>query len=267
MAFDSYEESVEAACPIELYILAVGSYTYRLHTSIEAELIVGGETYTPLAGLSRQRLEPGDNDLEMELPAGHDFPLMYTLSAPGQQATVTIIRLHRGDTADCRVIYKGVVRQVEFSKNGAMAILRLSSVANAFERTIPTRTYQAGCNHVLFDEGCQLARTSYLYSGQVTDVNGNTITVSGLEAAKGDDWSTAGYVTIGVQDLRMILDQSGDVLTLVLPFYTPVLGENVTVYAGCRHDIDTCNSKFGNVINYGGFKYVPSKNIFITGIK
>ena len=45
-----------------------------------------------------------------------------------------------------------------------------------------------------------------------------------------------------------------------------VVGQDVDVFAGCDHTVDTCDQKFDNVINYGGWPYVPSKNPFESGI-
>jgi hypothetical protein len=71
---------------------------------------------------------------------------------------------------------------------------------------------------------------------------------------------------LGGVDRRLILSSSGDVLTLLLPFTSSPLGSTVIVFAGCDHTIATCKSKFNNVVNYGGFAFVPTKNIFQTGI-
>ena len=267
MSFDAQEESQASGSPVELYTIAVGSSTYRHHTSIEDSVTIGGYVYTSLAGLSREKIVPGDEDLTISLPTSHEFVGDYQQSAPGQKATITIRRYHRGDTSDPRVIYKGVLREITFEEDGAVSTLKLTPVAAAFKKTIPTDTFQATCNRVLFDSKCGLNRNDYLYSGVVTAVNGNLVTVSGLEAAKGDGWATAGYVTIGVLDYRMVVLQDGDDLELVLPFFVDVSGETVSVFAGCKHDVNTCESKFSNDINFGGFPYVPTKNIFVSGLK
>jgi hypothetical protein len=57
-----------------------------------------------------------------------------------------------------------------------------------------------------------------------------------------------------------------------MPFTVDMESENVIVYAGCDHSHATCISKFGtsgseNGDNYRGCSFVPTKNIFETGIK
>jgi hypothetical protein len=92
--------------------------------------------------------------------------------------------------------------------------------------------------------------------------------VPGLSSAYAAGWFIGGFVEIvGSSDFRMVLDQDGDDLELLLPFVTtPTL---VNVFAGCSHDPESphgCGPKFDNGDNYGGFFYVPTKNPFETGI-
>ena len=98
-------------------------------------------------------------------------------------------------------------------------------------------------------------------------VSANTITVPGV-SGEADGYYNSGYVKpAGVQDFRMILDHTGDVLTLLLPFGTALTGLNVDVFAGCNHKIDGhCNTRFSNTGRHGGFPWVPTTNPFESGI-
>jgi hypothetical protein len=88
--------------------------------------------------------------------------------------------------------------------------------------------------------------------------------VPGL-SANGVNWALGGYVATG-NDYRMVVAQSGDVLTLLIDFAAPMLAQAVTVHAGCSHLIAVCHSKFANAIRFGGFPYIPKRNPFETGI-
>lgn len=77
----------------------------------------------------------------------------------------------------------------------------------------------------------------------------------------------------GGDDARLILSQSGDDLQLLLPFPDSILGSTVVILAGCDHTVTTCDSKFNtpsdpqsNVVNFGGFPFVPTKNPFEGGV-
>ena len=202
----------------------------------------------------------------MKLPGDHDFPVQFTAIAPGQQGTLTVFAYHRDLPADVRVVYKGVVRSVAYTKDMSQSLLSVVPVSEAFDKEIPQRTFQAPCNNVLFDPDCKISSGSHKYEGTVTVVAGNVITVAGLNVSKGNGWATGGFCSFGVLDYRLIISQSTDDCTLSLPFYADMLGETIDVFAGCARDIGTCNSKFSNRINFGGCPYVPTKNIFATGL-
>lgn len=265
MAFDTYEESVESGGRIELYSLAIGNEIYRMHDSIPYSITYDSDLYYKVS-VSRGKITGGQEHTTINLPGDHQFVQKFATVAPGQTATLTIYAYQFEDPSDVRVIYKGVVRSVAFTSNMAFSALSVVPIAEAFSKEIPERTFQASCNNVLFDGNCKVSSGLFSYEGQVTAVVGNVITVNGLETAKGDGWSTGGFVSYGTLDYRLVLEQDGDDLTLVLPFYEDVLSQNVTAYAGCDHTIGICASKFSNSDNFGGCPHVPTKNIFTTGI-
>ena len=266
MSFETLELSMVDGSRVELYTLAVGSVIHRMHNSVELTITESGDTYYRTQ-VSRTSIATGQEGLEVKLPGSHEFSVQFANIAPGQTATLTIKAYHRGDTADVRTVYKGVVRAVAFSMNAAQSVLSLVPINTALDKAIPERTFQASCNNVLFDPDCQVSSGAWTYVNLVYAVAANIVTVTDLAATKGTGWSTGGYVSYGVLDYRLVLTQDNDDLYLVLPFHESVLGNNVTVYAGCDHSIGVCDTKFSNDINFGGCPYVPSKNIFVTGLE
>lgn len=266
MAFQDYEESAASGSKVDLITLAMGSTIYRMHNSVELTITEGGDTYHR-THITVGSIATGQEALDVTLSGSHGFSLKFAEIAPGETATLTIRSYHRADPTDVRVTYKGVVRAVAFTSNMVYSKLSLIPVNEAFNKEIPERTFQAPCNNVLFDPDCKISAGSWSYIGVVAAIVDNVVTITGLAASKGSGWSTGGYCSFGVLDYRLILTQSGDDLTLVLPFHESVLGQNITVYAGCDHSIGVCNSKFSNTINFGGCPYVPTKNIFVSGIK
>lgn len=266
MTFDAQEKSVESASPIEFCTIAIGTELFRMHNSIEETITLGADVFYK-THVSRGHIATGQEYLTVELPGDHPFPARYAMIAPGQPATLTIQSYHRGDTSDLRVLYKGVVRSVAFTQQGSKAAMSVIPISEAFDKTLPDRTFQAPCNNILFDDDCKISAGLWSYEEEVTAVEANTITVKNLGSSKGNGWADGGFVCYGVMDYRLILSQTEDVLTLVLPFYEPILGKNVTVYAGCDHSLTgDCQNKFNNTDNFGGFPYVPTKNIFATGL-
>jgi len=265
MTFEAHETSQETGGRIELYSLAIGNSIYRMHDAEPAILTYLGNEYFKTS-VSRGRIATGQEHLTITLPGDHAFSSQFTAIAPGQLGTLTIFSYHRADTADVRVAYKGVVRSVAFTHDMSKSMLSVVPVSEAFDKEIPQRTFQASCNNVLYDNHCKVSSGSYQHTDVISAVAGNVITVTGLLSAKGNGWATSGFVSHGVLDYRLVLTQNGDDCTLSLPFYADVLGLTLDVFAGCAHNITVCNSKFSNRINYGGCPYVPTKNIFVTGL-
>jgi uncharacterized phage protein (TIGR02218 family) len=264
MAFETYEVSTQSAQPVELYVLVMGSDIWRMCNSIDS-VTWSGDVYTPTI-IGRGNIQSGMEAMDIELPSNHPFPYQYATVAPGQTATLTIYRYHRADPSDVKIRYKGVVRTVSYTKQGRGAEIHVIPLTATFDKMIPDRTYQAACNNVLYDSDCKVVRPLFDYVGSVSAVSGSTITVGGLTAAKGATWAEGGYVSHNTADFRLVLSQATDVLTLNLPFYDDVTGTTVHVYAGCDHSAATCASKFSNADNFGGCPYVPTKNIFMTGL-
>lgn len=274
MTYQQFETSPESGQPIELYEFSIGATTYYW-TSAEDTIAVSAQDYVALPGLKRSKIGQGpeerDATLTITMPGVNDFVRPYIAAVPSSRATVTIKRLHRPDFPGPQVvtIFEGIVKAVNFDGDGGrIAKVAVEPLVGATSRPVPQFTYQGLCNHVLYDDQCQVDDTSpsYRTTLTVTGVSGNVLTISGL-AGFGDGWFTGGLVEVnGGLDARMILDHTGNTVTLHIPFPSSPLGNLATVLAGCAHDITTCKNKFDNVINYGGFAFVPTVNIFETGI-
>ena len=271
MTFDAQETSVEDSQVLELYQFVFGAETFRF-TSYNEDINWSGLLYTATQ-ISRSEtqnsVEDAINQLTVTMTLDNPVAQKFIANVPGDVGSVLVLRANANDVAEeTIVLFEGFVASVKFDGELQAQVLCNPST-NVFQRAGPRFTYQGICNHVLYDAGCKIARSAFDYTGLVSAVSGSTITVNGL-AAQGVGWAVGGFVqapTAAPEDKRMILSQAGDVLTLLLPFSITVLGTQVDVLAGCDHSLTTCNTKFSNVINFGGFPYVPRKNPFNTTLR
>lgn len=274
MTYDAFESSQEGSQPVELYTITLGSTIYRW-TSAEDDITKGSDVFTAIP-IQRGTVKGGGPDTRKEnliitVAGDNAVAKQYITSVPGVAGVVKIERIQRPDGATYEVvtIFNGKIASVAFGKAGREAKMKIEPLVTAQSKPLPNHTYQGLCNHVLYDDLCQVDDTdaAYRLTGAVTAVSGITITVTGADA-NGDDYYTGGFVeNIGSSDRRLIIDQTGTVLTLHLPFTISPLSTNVLVFAGCDHAVSTCKTKFNNVVNFGGFAWVPSKNVFETGIR
>jgi len=272
MTYESYETSVETSQPVELYTVTLGS-TVWYYTSGALAVTIGGTTWEPLAGLSRtaqpQSQEDQDQQVEITLPASTPVVRFFIASVPGQSVEIVVERIQILDVTEARmVMYSGLVQSVTFEDGGTKAVLSVVTSQSAFSKAVPRDVYSAVCNHVLFDDRCGLAEASWRVTAEVLSIVGNVIEIDGL-SSEADGYYTAGFIELtgSAPDFRVILAHATDFVTVALPFGTSPLGELVRVYAGCAHDPTTCQAKFNNLINFGGFPFVPTKNPFQTGLK
>lgn len=62
--------------------------------------------------------------------------------------------------------------------------------------------------------------------------------------------------------LRLIIGHTGSQITLSRPIEGIAVGESVQIYAGCNRFVYTCTEKFDNLLNFGGFPWIPTTNPF-----
>ncbi len=264
------EASIASGRPIELFQFDVGATTYR-YTSATGDVVFASFTWTALPGLRRNKIvkssESRQSRIELEIPTSNDIPQLFLGIQPAVSVNVTISRIHEVmSPSGALVIFKGVVSSSQ-SKDEISTLL-LTPFNEIFNREFPRNTYQGLCNHVLYDSRCQVVAGSFDLVASVTAQanNGGTISVAGAGSVvdpTGSKPFQGGYViNADGDDFRLILDQIGDDLTLLLPFRNSVLSTTVTVQQGCDHSLTTCRDKFSNVVNYGGFPYIPSVNPF-----
>lgn len=266
MSFLAEEESQENAQPIELFHFSVGTEDFYYTTSEDTI------TYAAVPYVARQisrnapeqSVESGKSKLEILLPTDDPVCVRYIGIVQPEPMYVRVTRFHRADLLDGLIVWDGRVVQASYTKQATQCKLTVVASESVFSRPVPQYKYQGLCNHVLYDGNCGLAAASHQYDGNAGSVVGSSITVAGLVGGgRADGWALGGKVVYGT-DVRLIVGQVGDVLELSLPFRNSPTGQEVNVHAGCDHTLATCNTKFSNFINFGGFPYVPTKNPFAS---
>ena len=268
MTYNLIESSSEQGQPTEFYDFGIGSDLYN-YTSAEDEIVIGAVTYRPLA-ISRSAItlgaEVNSSAVTVTMPASSAPANLFRETVPNQATTLSIRRRHRTDVNNELVlIFKGIVRSVGYIQSGYVAELAVTPLTYGISRQAPRFTYQGLCNHILYDTGCRALQGSYTVTGNVTAVSGSTLTVQGLDS-QADGYYTGGFVQVGTNEFRLIISHTGNNIDLLFPLNSTVLNTNISVIAGCDHTIQTCKNKFNNVANYGGFAFVPQKDIFRNGI-
>lgn len=271
MSFIAQEQGTETSSPIELYEINYDAYTWYFTTG-DADYTdtFTLRTYTPLV-MSRSNIafssDSSRNTLELEVVRDAVFLDLFRVAPPSGVVSLTIKRVHRTDLVNqVVVLWKGRILNVAWGP--LVATVTCESIRASAARYGLRRLFQYQCPHVLYSAPCGASKALFELSGEVTLISGNQVSVDGAGAFE-DDWFAGGYIqwvnsSLGTTERRMITTSETGSGVLTLTSATAGLDALDTVYAypGCDHTINTCDSKFSNSPNYGGFPYTPTKNPF-----
>ncbi len=156
-------------------------------------------------------------------------------------------------------LFNGRVAQITVS--GSEIAMTINSDLEILNTQMPRNVYMASCRHTLFDGGCTLNASSFTSSGNTAA--GSTTTQISSNLTQPDGYFALGIMmwTSGAnnQIARSIKSYVAGNLTVIQPLpLAPSPGDTFTVSAGCDKQQSTCSSKFSNVLNFGGFPYIPT---------
>lgn len=269
------EISVESNQPIELYEFTQSGSTTR-YTSAEGNILFNGFTWLSRT-LSRsgfgKMTEAEQTELKLKLPTTDAIASVFVGIQPASRLDLVVTRIHEtASPVTAMLQFRGFATAAAF--NDEECTLSFKPFNELFQREMPRQTYQGLCNHVHYDTRCKIVESASpnQFIGSVVSQtnNGEVINIAGVGAVA-DNKSPlqafkGGFVRLqDFTDYRMILNQDGDNLTLLLPFRNSVLGTTVVVQRGCDRSLATCRDKYNNVVNYGGFPHVPGVNPFGQG--
>ncbi len=280
-AFDTAEGSVQDSEPREYFSISInGGVTIYRHTSGSRDLTIGGQVFTAIA-MQRGELTvtmPGEEaEMTLALPIDHPYVRRYTQeSTPPQQTTVTVYRLNGGVSEQ---IFVGDITSMNVDRG--VARFRVPSRAGDWMlRVIPVSTVSRTCPHILFSTPCGVSRTgagplglAFKRTTTILAVDGRDIKVDLDDSNRiGTEWAVDGEVYHSLTGERETVRVQTDIspgsstltwLTLHSVIVGLKVGDSVDIFAGCSHDIQTCNDKFGNRHAHGGFPQLPDVNPFI----
>lgn len=251
---------------IDLYTFASAQQAQR-YTSSEFAVTAGADTYAPLP-LKRdavaQGMDAAKSALTLKVPPDCALVLwLMQAAADAEQVSVTLSRAASlspdGGAQLDAVQWLGRVASLESADDGA--VIRCESALVSLKRIGLRRLYSRSCTHVLYSAACGAAVRSE--TAQALFMSDPLhVSLAAPPAVLGGALG-GGWVQRADGRRLMILSQSGAQLTLLFPG-TLNPGEAITLVAGCDHGTDTCQNRFNNLDNYGGFPSIPGTNPFNT---
>lgn len=258
MSFDALEKSRSSGAPYELFLFQGTGISFAL-TNAEEPITYLGNIYTPTP-ISRTESEQSNEvvsgQLKITLPKDHPLAAMMIPYLPASTIAVTIFGSHYYD-GETVVLFTGAVASARFTDE---CEITCNSAAYFLQRKIPQQLYQAPCSHIFGDAGCGAALPDHSFAGTITaiDATGTVLTIPAFASLP--DPLRAGYLKVG-DEFRMIVDQSGETITLISAIPGLQTGTACRATAGCNLDFDSC-AHYKRTISFLGFDLIPAINPF-----
>lgn len=272
MSYELVEASVESGTPFFLYEFSTPSKTYRF-TSLSITHTVNSFSWIPRAISHGQvKRSPDISKSAIKLTTTLDGPFgdMFLGWTPEYNVTFNMYRGHEGES-DTVIYWKGRITSTSFK--GKNIELKCDSVFTALARYGIRDRYTRKCRHTLYHRGCNLDKNNFIYFSYVFSGTKTDLVIPNSEV---DGFFTGGIIEFPDGSSRGIVDHTGNSITIqyrsrYLNDTVPITGYGmeygnryggipVTMYPGCDKLLTTCNTKFSNAPNNGGFKWIPDKN-------
>jgi uncharacterized phage protein (TIGR02218 family) len=259
-SYSDFEYSAHEGRPVELYRFAHGGDVWAYSNGPGAEY--NDETYLAFA-IGRDGLEQSAeihrSDLTVSVPRSSPISMLYLVGNPESVVSVTVYRQHIG-AAGTMVYWRGRVTGATW--DGASCKLTCENIFTSLRRPGLRARYQRMCRHALYRHGCGVDMASHAVGGTVSAVDSRTTVLTIPEAAAlPDGWFTGGMLTTPTGGWLFVVGHEGSVVTVQHPCRLGV-SDGVTLYPGCDRSRETCAAKFGNILNFGGYPWIPQRNPF-----
>lgn len=277
MPYNDQEISIEGGAPYFLYEFNSNEVIYR-YTDYPETITYDTNDYSAFPikhSQIKQSNEMSKNNVSITIPIQGDFASQFVGWSPDHIISVTIRRGHFGAT-DTLVYWKGRIASHTIKEENIE--LKCESIFTSLRRAGARARFQRSCRHAVYSGGCTLDKASFATTGQVSAMNVLVITVPEA-SAQADGYFTAGAIEFADSSFRLILSHIGDQITLNrasrylsdnfgsggygLTYglaYGGHAAHGVILYPGCDRTLATCKDKFNNILNQGGFKWIPAKN-------
>lgn len=263
------EEAIQHR-PLEIYKLYNSSENYYW-TSMDRNITYGGNTYTPMPikrGTIEQSSDLSPSKLTIDLPYFAEGLDDTAVDMPLEDYSLMITRLFADDLTEGVVQFMGELKSTSFK--GPMLRAEFVSRHSILDCIVPRYRYQIECNWELYSTKCGLNKNSYKTTTTATVVSGTSYTQLtsddfDIASVQNTPYFRHGYIDYNGHT-RSILEHQEDTITIDYKIPGLTTSGTVDVYAGCDWRVETCNSKFSNLNNFGGDPEIPRGDSPVTWV-
>lgn len=257
-AYDVADRLEYGSNPVELFSFVGASRFYT--TTAQEDIVYGGATYksgfVDHDGIQATE-ELAKQSLRIRLRNDAEIIQDFIAGVPIVNISVSVFRYIYG-VNEFRLLWSGRVVSVVFGADGISEIA-CESIYTSLQRTGLRAHYQRICRHNLYGAGCGVSRETHTFGDSIQSLSGAVVTTA--QSARTGGEFICGMLRFGTA-YRLIMDHSGGKFTLSGPIKDLKVGAGVSVAYGCQHTLEDCKNRFNNTLNFGGFPYLPDRNLF-----
>lgn len=262
MTYDAREISNDSGRPVFFYEFRWGNSAW-FYTSADRDLTLAAQVYSAVpitdGGITVGGSRPGD--FQIDAVASLPVVQLFRGTPPSENVRVVALRKH-ADDLETTVFFAGKINNVKLDGKGKATLL---CAAGKQRRGGLRLTWSRSCPHVLYDRQCRLLLANHAYAAVVQTVTGNGFTaVAAPHATAGFfDGGIVSWDADGLGTLERRAIERGTSTTDFLIFGRAdgiAVGQAITLHPGCDHLPSTCNTKFNNIVNFGGIAQMPGES-------
>lgn len=275
MSFNSSEVSEESGRPVFMFKFVRSGKEWR-YTNADQNLQYLGNTYTSAPITMDSVIQSGvvaAETLKIQMPRVLPLAVYLDAIATSSEISVFVYKVHMtensvdggyANSTDSTVFWVGTYLGIS-RPSPSQRTLSFSSLTLA--RSGLRLSWLSGCPHILYGRGCNVNKATYgIETGvSITVVNGVTVSSSSF-ATHASGWFSGGFIQweteAGVVESRGLETHVGSTCTVFGGTNGIGGGINYKIYAGCAHVPQVCDTKFSNMVNYGGINHLRGKSPF-----
>lgn len=234
---------------------------YWHYTNGKKIVYSGGNKHIPVAiSRGRWKSEMDNSDFQITIPSNIPLISLFVQRNPIRPVYVKI------KNTNGNIVLSGVILEVTIKAQERKAELNCQSIKTMISGHLPSRKFSPACPWILYGNDCKVNKTDYKLEVNRSDCTiSNTSIIHSDLSSYDNGYFSFGFIECGHETI-LIVKHVGDELTLLNAFFTDYEEDTFRIYPGCDLTKSTCETKFSNLSNFGGFPFIPVRNPVTEGV-
>lgn len=254
-----------------LFRLTEGNTVWTFTSSNENETYQSGSATAPEVYANRvvshsdlvDKAQSTKNTLDVTFPLLDTIGQHFLKSPVDFQAKLEVYTKNEDGTY--RTEWRGKLTKT--APSDTKIVLTFNSIFSSNRRVGARPVYQRSCPHTIYDEGCRLVYNDKKVAATVSAISADGLTLTiAVAGTLPQGVLQAGVVEMPDGTMRYITDHRGTAVSIIrvspslLDAFAASNPVPVYIARGCNQGTDWCDSVHNNLLNHGGYPFMPLDN-------